>query len=104
MGRGRDLALLRQSNAAGLHVKWAKDRANAEREAIEQELEDENITLGTTQLVDEASLIPKYCRVRFPGTRLASADGQAGQGSYLISRRCAGSSPALRTWRSFTCI
>lgn len=44
MGRGRDLALLRQSNAAGLHVKWSRDRANAEREAIEQELDSEEDT------------------------------------------------------------
>lgn len=39
--RGRALAGLRQSSAAGLHVKWAKDRANTEREAIEQALADE---------------------------------------------------------------
>lgn len=39
--RGRDIAEQRRSGAAGLHVKWEKDRANAEREAIEQELADQ---------------------------------------------------------------
>jgi hypothetical protein len=38
--RGREIAELRRSGAAGLHVKWSKDRANANRAAIEQELAD----------------------------------------------------------------
>lgn len=37
---GRKIAELRRSGAAGLHVKWDKDRANANRAAIEQELAD----------------------------------------------------------------
>lgn len=39
--RGRAIAEQRRSGAAGLHVKWTKDRANAERAAIEQELSDQ---------------------------------------------------------------
>lgn len=38
--RGREIAELRRSGAAGLHVKWTRDRANSERAAIEQELAD----------------------------------------------------------------
>jgi hypothetical protein len=39
--RGRILSELRRSGAAGIHGKSSKDRANTERRAIEQELEDE---------------------------------------------------------------
>jgi hypothetical protein len=39
--RGREIAEQRRSGAAGLHVKWTKDRANADRAAIEQELADQ---------------------------------------------------------------
>lgn len=39
--RGREIAEQRRSGAAGLHVKWTKDRANAEREAIQAELDAE---------------------------------------------------------------
>ncbi len=39
--RGREIAELRRSGAAGLHVKWTRDRANSERAAIAQELADE---------------------------------------------------------------
>lgn len=38
--RGREIAEQRRSGAAGLHVKWTRDRANTERAAIEQELAD----------------------------------------------------------------
>ena len=37
---GRQLAELRRSGAAGLHGKKSRDRANTEREAIEQEAAD----------------------------------------------------------------
>lgn len=37
-GRGRALAELRRSGAAGLHVKRRKDRANNNRRAIAAEL------------------------------------------------------------------
>lgn len=39
--RGRRLAELRRSAASGIHGKTAKDRVNAERAAIEQDLEAE---------------------------------------------------------------
>jgi hypothetical protein len=38
---GKILTELRRSHAAGYHGKHAKDRHNAEREAVEQEAEDD---------------------------------------------------------------
>jgi hypothetical protein len=41
MTKGQQLTELRRSGAAGIHGKYSKDRANAEREAIQEALEDE---------------------------------------------------------------
>ncbi len=38
---GRQLAELRRSGAAGTHGKFSKDRANTERQAVEQAMVDE---------------------------------------------------------------
>jgi hypothetical protein len=48
--------------------------------------------LATTQPVDGACLMNRYCAVRLRGGQLAGS--QAGEGACLISRRYAGSSPA----------